>query len=75
MKRTAKLNVKTVFNQRRKMMRSSIRPLLSTLNMKHSLHGEGHEAFLAHELLTKRPEQLSVEGFVTLTNLVEKEFS
>ena len=50
--------VKTTFNQRRKTIRNSLRTILLTL---------GDE----NELLSKRPEQLGVEEFVTLTNFVE----
>ena len=51
--------VKTVFNQRRKMLRVSLRQLLSadaitTLNAD----------------LTLRPEQLTIQQFVDLTNLI-----
>lgn len=49
--------VKMAFNQRRKMMRKSLKPLLSETNKE-------------NEVLTKRPEQLSVEEFVGLTNLL-----
>lgn len=57
--------VKTVFNQRRKMLRVSLRQLFP---------GEGASTeFYAGELMTKRPEQLSVAQFVTLTNRVETE--
>ncbi len=57
--------VKTVFNQRRKMLRVSLRQLFP---------GEGASAeFFAGELMTKRPEQLSVAQFVALTNQVEAE--
>jgi 16S rRNA (adenine1518-N6/adenine1519-N6)-dimethyltransferase len=47
--------VKTTFNQRRKQIRNSIKPLV--------------EIKQEHLLLEKRPEQLSVEEFVELTNL------
>lgn len=57
--------VKAVFNQRRKMLRVSLRQLFS---------GKGASAdFYAGELMTKRPEQLSIEQFVELTNLVDVE--
>jgi 16S rRNA (adenine1518-N6/adenine1519-N6)-dimethyltransferase len=49
--------VKTTFNQRRKQIRNSIKPLMT-----------GKEG--THELLEKRPEQLSVNQFVDLTNYV-----
>ena len=62
--------VKTVFNQRRKMMRGSIKPLLAALNAERGCTHE-HTEFLALPLLTRRPEQLSVSEFVKLTNTVE----
>ncbi len=53
--------VKTTFNQRRKTLRNSIKPIL------------GKECPLtAGKLFDKRPEQLSVADFVALTNDVEK---
>jgi 16S rRNA (adenine1518-N6/adenine1519-N6)-dimethyltransferase len=51
--------VKTAFNQRRKTMRNSLKPLL----------GKENELF-ALPLFDKRPEQLSVEEFIALTRLV-----
>ena len=54
--------VKTCFNQRRKMIRNSIMPLL-----------ENRE--LTHPFYEKRPEQLSVEQFEELTLFVEKNLS
>jgi len=49
--------VKTTFNQRRKMIRNSIRPILLNLDSD-------------FELLTKRPEQLDVQQFIELTRWV-----
>ncbi len=60
-----KRTVKTVFNQRRKMLRVSLRQML---NM-----SVADEPFLAHDFMTKRPEQLSIQQFVELTNLVEQQ--
>jgi 16S rRNA (adenine1518-N6/adenine1519-N6)-dimethyltransferase len=60
--------VKTVFNQRRKMLRVSLRQIFS---------GE-HPAssqFFDDEMMTRRPEQLSIPEFVELTNKVEEELS
>jgi 16S rRNA (adenine1518-N6/adenine1519-N6)-dimethyltransferase len=51
--------VKESFNQRRKMLRSSLRKY--TIGMQ-------NDAFL-----TKRPEQLSVEDFIKLTQIIEGE--
>lgn len=50
--------VKATFNQRRKMIRNSIKPF----NPKN----------LDHPFFTKRPEQLSVAQFIELTNFIEK---
>lgn len=50
--------VKTVFNQRRKMIRNSIRSILLNLDSD-------------HEFLSFRPEQLTVEQFIDLTSWVE----
>lgn len=53
--------VKTTFNQRRKTLRNSIKPIL------------GKECSLYSDpIFDKRPEQLSVEQFIGLTNRVEK---
>lgn len=51
--------VKTTFNQRRKTIRNSIKPLLSAA------------IDTSNYLFEKRPEQLSVQEFVSLTKLVE----
>jgi len=65
--------VKVVFNQRRKMMRGSIRPLLAQLDNERECRND-HAALLADSFLTKRPEQLSVQDFISLTNRVEKDY-
>ena len=57
--------VKTVFNQRRKMLRVSLRQLFPK--------GEASTGFFEGEMMTLRPEQLSISQFVELTNMVEKE--
>ena len=53
--------VKTVFNQRRKMLRVSLKQMLPADSSLFTLYSS---------LLTKRPEQLSIPQFVELTNLV-----
>jgi 16S rRNA (adenine1518-N6/adenine1519-N6)-dimethyltransferase len=58
--------VKTVFNQRRKMLRVSLRQIF---NGEHP----ASPSFFEHEMMTRRPEQLSIPEFVILTNLVAKE--
>ena len=53
--------VKTTFNQRRKTLRNSIKPIL------------GKDSPLTQDtLFDKRPEQLSVAQFIALTNQVEE---
>lgn len=64
--------VKTAFNQRRKMMRGSLKPLFAQLNAEQRCQRD-HAEFLAQPLLTQRPEQLSVADFVALTNAIEGE--
>jgi 16S rRNA (adenine1518-N6/adenine1519-N6)-dimethyltransferase len=51
--------IKTTFNQRRKTIRNSIKPIAGGVILPDDI------------LMTKRPEQLSVEQFVELTNLLE----
>lgn len=57
--------VKAVFNQRRKMLRVSLRQVLDGL--------VPSAAFWENELMTKRPEQLTIRQFVELTNAVAAE--
>ena len=58
--------VKATFNQRRKMLRVSLRQIFD------AAHPASPE-FFENDLMTRRPEQLTIEEFVELTNLVEKE--
>ena len=55
--------IKTCFNQRRKTIRNSIKPIIS-ISIDNS-----------YDLLNKRPEQLSVEEFISLTQFVSKMIS
>ncbi len=50
--------VKTAFNQRRKTMRNSLKNLIS-------------DSIKANPVFNQRPEQLSVEQFIDLTNLID----
>ncbi len=63
--------VKTTFNQRRKMLRVSLRQLFT----REQLDGAQRTAspLFASPFMTQRPEQLSIPQFVELTNMVEKE--
>ena len=58
--------VKTVFNQRRKMLRVSLRQMFPA---------KPREGFYEQEVMTKRPEQLTIVQFVELTNMVEAEMA
>ena len=60
--------VKTAFGQRRKMMRNPLKPLAAAKAAREGWTQEELSAFLAQDVFTKRPEQLSVEDFVALTN-------
>ncbi len=51
--------VKVGFNQRRKMLRGSLKSIIG-------------KNIIEHEFMTKRPEQLSVEQFIELTNVIEE---
>ena len=57
--------VKAVFGQRRKMLRVSLRQIFSSV--------PASPAFYNRDIMTRRPEQLSIPQFVELTNLVEAE--
>ena len=56
--------VKTVFTMRRKMMRNGMKQILGK-----------DSPMLADPLFTKRPEQLSVQDYIDLTNRVEAELN
>ena len=58
--------VKTAFNQRRKQLRNSLRSLVESRKSKVESESERLDFFL-----TRRPEQLSVDEFVELTNLLQ----
>ena len=50
--------VKQAFNQRRKTIRNSMKPILNPMPFD-------------HEYLQRRPERMSVEDFIELTRMVE----
>lgn len=70
--RLLKRLVKTTFQQRRKMMRGSLKPLLAALDSERGTQRD-HTAFLAQPLLTSRPEQLSIAQFIALTKAIDAE--
>ena len=57
--------VKTVFGQRRKMLRVSLRQLFS--------EGQPQAGFYEQDIMTRRPEQLTIQEFIALTNLVAEQ--
>ncbi|MGP1549739.1 MAG: 16S rRNA (adenine(1518)-N(6)/adenine(1519)-N(6))-dimethyltransferase RsmA [Prevotella fusca] len=59
--------VKTVFNQRRKMLRVSLRQIFNV--------AKPTDGFYEQDIMTKRPEQLSIAQFVDLTNMVEEQLN
>ena len=58
--------VKTTFNQRRKMLRVSLRQIFDS---QHPARAE----FFQHPYMTLRPEQLTIPQFVELTNIIAQE--
>ena len=60
--RTFKRIVKASFGQRRKMLRSSLKPLFAN-----------HPAAMERDVFRQRPEQLGVEDFIALTRLLDHE--
>ena len=60
--------VKTVFNQRRKMLRVSLRQIFTGDH-------PARQEFFEREIMTRRPEQLSIPEFVELTNMVKEELA
>lgn len=70
--------VKTCFNQRRKTLRNSIKPVFAqndTQGNQNKQEPKDHSRFFELEILNKRPEQLSVDQFIHLTNLVSAELT
>ena len=60
--------VKATFNQRRKMLRVSLRQLFDAAH-------PAPEGFFDDPMMTRRPEQLSIPEFITLTNKVAAELT
>lgn len=68
--------VKTTFNQRRKTLRNNIRPLLTQIDTEQREKGlpvKDHAEWLTQNLFQKRPEQLSVQDFIALTQSLQEE--
>lgn len=58
--------VKSAFGQRRKMLRVSLKQLFSNSQPPST-------DFFASDIMTRRPEQLTISEFISLTNMVENE--
>ena len=64
-----KIIVKTGFNQRRKTLRNSLKPLISDKAAREAWTPEQSTDFLSNPVFELRPERLSVEDFIALTKL------
>ena len=62
--------VKTAFGQRRKMLRNPLKPLAAAKASREGWSADDLAVFLAQPVFSLRPEVLSVEDFVALTNLL-----
>ena len=63
--------VKTAFNQRRKTMRNSLRPIVSAKASRGNWDDGQTAAFLANPVFDLRPERLGVEDFISLTRMLQ----
>lgn len=63
--------VKTAFNQRRKTMRNSLRPIVSAKASRENRDDGQTAAFLANPVFDLRPERLGVEDFISLTRMLQ----
>lgn len=63
--------VKTSFNQRRKTMRNSLRPIVSAKASREGWNEEQVYAFLSQPVFDLRPERLGVEDFISLTHSLQ----
>ena len=61
--------VKTAFNQRRKTMRNSLRPLINAKASREGWDEARMAAFLSDPVFDLRPERLGVEDFIALTEM------
>ncbi len=63
--------VKTSFNQRRKTLRNSLKPLAAAMAERNGWSSEKLAEFLSAGIFDLRPEKLGVEDFIALTNLFQ----
>ena len=64
--------VKTSFGQRRKTLRNSLKPLIAAKASREGWDAEALSSFTAQPVFELRPERLSVEDFIALTNLLTR---
>lgn len=64
--------VKTSFGQRRKTLRNSLKPLIAAKATREGWDAEALSSFTAQPVFELRPERLSVEDFIALTNLLAR---
>ena len=64
--------VKTSFGQRRKTLRNSLKPLIAAKASREGWDAEALSSFTAQPVFELRPERLSVEDFIALTNLLAR---
>lgn len=62
--------VKTAFGQRRKTLRNSLKPIIAAKATKEGWDTEALASFTSAPVFELRPERLSVEDFIGLTNLL-----
>lgn len=62
--------VKTAFGQRRKTLRNSLKPIIAAKATKEGWDTETLTSFTSAPVFELRPERLSVEDFIGLTNLL-----
>ena len=62
--------VKTAFGQRRKTLRNSLKPIIAAKATKEGWDTEALTSFTSAPVFELRPERLSVEDFIELTNLL-----
>lgn len=63
--------VKTSFNQRRKTLRNSLKPLIAAKAEREGMTAEQAAGFAGEPVFSLRPETLSVEDFIALTSILE----
>ena len=59
--------VKTAFNQRRKMLRGALKPIINTQAAREGWSPEHLSEFISRDIFTLRAEALGVEDFIELT--------